>query len=220
MTGTEQAFNILSVRTADDDLKAAAVIRQAATRLFAERGAAAVTIRQIASAAGVSPGLVMHHYGSKDGLKDAVDRRAVAFFEEMIGELARIDAEGGSASLAELFAGRLESEPAMTAYVRRLLADGGAAADTLFGKLFEATAAGMHSLVAAGIARPAQDERIRTAFLLANDLSLVLLRRQLTQATGTDPLSREGLAAWTAAVMDIYTGGVFTAPAAPEEGKP
>ena len=69
-------------------------------------------------------------------------------------------------------------------------------------------------------ARPAQDERIRTAFLLANDLSLVLLRSQIARATGTDPLSREGLAAWTAAVMDVYMGGVFTAPPMPEEGEP
>jgi len=170
---------MLNMRTADDDLKAAAVIRETATRLFAERGAAAVTVREIAAAAGVSPGLVMHHYGSKDGLKDAVERRVVTFFEEMIGDLSRIGAEGGAASLAELFAGRLESEPSMTAYVRRLLADGGAPADALFARLFEATAAGMRSLVAAGIARPVQDERIRTAFLLANDLSPVLLRRQI-----------------------------------------
>jgi AcrR family transcriptional regulator len=211
-------FRILNVRIADDDLKAAAVIRNAAMRLFAERGTAGVTVREIAAEAGVSAGLVMHHYGSKDGLRDAVDRRAAAFFEEMIGEFARIAEEGGSASLAELFAGRLESEPVMTAYVRRLLADGGEAADALFARLFEATVAGMRSLVAAGIVRPAQDEPIRTAFLLANDLSVVLLRRQIARATGTDPLTREGLADWTAAVMDVYTGGVFTAPVV--TGKP
>jgi AcrR family transcriptional regulator len=213
LTIAEQTFSMLNIRTADEDLKAAAVIRNAAMRLFADRGAAGVTVREIAAAAGVSPGLVMHHYGSKDGLKEAVDRRAVAFFEELIGELSRIGEQGGSASLAELFAGRLEDEPAMTDYVRRLLADGGEAADALFARLFEATVAGMRSLVAAGIARPAQDERIRTAFLLANDLSVVLLRRQIARATGTDPLTREGLVAWTAAVMDVYTGGVFAAPA-------
>ena len=201
------------MRTADDDLKAAAVIREVAMLLFAERGAAAVTVREIAAAAGVSPGLVMHHYGSKDGLKDAVDRRAAAFFEEMLGELARIGEQGGSASLAELFAARLEAQPAMVDYVRRLLLDGGHAADALFGKLFGTTLAGMCSLVEAGVVRPAQDEQTRTAFLLANDLSLVLLRRQITQITGTDPLTREGLARWTAAVMDVYTGGIFAAPA-------
>ena len=213
LTGAEHMFSILYMRSADEDLRAAAVIRQAAMRLFAERGPAAVTIREIAAAAGVSAGLVMHHYGSKDGLKDAVDRRAVAFFEEMLGELARTGEEGGSASLAELFAARLEREPVMMDYIRRLLLDGGEAADALFAKLFDASVAGMRSLTESGVVRPAQDERIRTAFLLANDLSLVLLRRQITQVTGTDPLTRDGLIPWTAAVMDVYTGGIFAAPA-------
>jgi AcrR family transcriptional regulator len=221
LTRTEQTFRILNVRTADGDLKAAAVIREVAMRLFAERGAAAVTVREIAAAAGVSPGLVMHHYGSKDGLKDAVDRRAAAFFEEMLAELARIGEQGGSASLAEMFAARLEAQPVIVDYVGRLLLDGGEAADALFGKLFSTTLAGMRSLVEAGVVRPAQDEQTRTAFLLANDLSLVLLRRQITRVTGTDPLTRQGLARWAAAVMDVYTGGIFAVPAASAaRGKP
>jgi hypothetical protein len=65
------------------------------------------------------------------------------------------------------------------------------------------------------VIRPAPDERIRTAFLLANDLALVLLRRQIARATGTDPLAREGLGPWTAAVMDVCTRGIFASPAAP-----
>lgn len=87
---------MLNRRIARDDLRAAAVIRETAMRLFAGRGAAAVTVREIAAAAGVSAGLVMHHYGSKDGLKDAVDRRAVAFFEEMIADLAGLGEEGAA----------------------------------------------------------------------------------------------------------------------------
>lgn len=203
------------MRIARDDLRAAAVIRETAMRLFAERGAAAVTVREIARAAGVSPGLVIHHYGSKDGLKDAVDRRAVAFFEEMIGEFGRFGEEGGGASLAELFAVRLESEPAMVDYIRRLLLDGGDAADGLFAKLLDATEAGMRALAAAGAVRPAPDERLRTAFLLSNDLSLVLLRRQIARTVGFDPLTRKGLGPWSAAVLDVYTRGVFALPAAP-----
>ena len=112
-------------------------------------------------------------------------------------------------------AARLEDGPVLVDYVRRLLLDGGDAADALFGKLFDASQAGMRSLVDAGDARPAQDERTRTAFLLANDLALLLLRRQITRVTGTDPLVRAGLAAWTAAVMDVYTGGIFAAPGEP-----
>jgi TetR/AcrR family transcriptional regulator, regulator of cefoperazone and chloramphenicol sensitivity len=208
-------FNILNVHSAKDDLRAAAVIRETAMRLFADRGAAAVTVREIAAAAGVSAALVIHHYGSKDGLKQAVDRRAVAFFEEMIGEFGRLGEEGGGASLAELFAGRLESEPATVDYIRRLLLDGGEAADQLFARLLDATEAGMRALAAAGVVRPAPDERIRTAFLLCNDLSLVLLRRQIARSVGFDPLTRQGLGPWSAAVLDVYTSGVFAFPAAP-----
>lgn len=207
---------MLNMRIAKDDLRAAAVIRETAMRLFADRGAAAVTVREIAAAAGVSPGLVIHHYGSKDGLKDAVDRRAVAFFEEMIGEFGQLGEEGGGASLVELFADRLKSEPAMVDYIRRLLLDGGEAADGLFARLLDATEAGMRALTAAGVVRPAPDERVRTAFLLANDLSLVLLRRQIARSVGFDPLTREGLGPWSAAVLDVYTSGVFAFPAAPE----
>jgi TetR/AcrR family transcriptional regulator, regulator of cefoperazone and chloramphenicol sensitivity len=207
---------MLNMHIAKDDLRAAAVIRETAMRLFADRGAAAVTVREIAAAAGVSPGLVIHHYGSKDGLKDAVDRRAVAFFEEMIGEFGQLGEEGGGASLVELFADRLESEPAMVGYIRRLLLDGGEAADGLFARLLDATEAGMRALAVAGVVRPAPDERVRTAFLLANDLSLVLLRRHIARSVGFDPLTREGLGPWSAAVLDVYTSGVFAFPAAPE----
>ena len=48
----------------DGDLTAKAVIRNTALRLFAERGPDGVSVREIAAAAGVSPALVIHHYGS------------------------------------------------------------------------------------------------------------------------------------------------------------
>ena len=114
---------MLNMRTVKDDLRAAAVIRETAMRLFADRGAAAVTIREIAAAAGVSAGLVMHHYGSKDGLREAVDRRAVAFFEDMIGEFARLGEEGGSASLAELFAARVREFREQAGMTQRQVAE-------------------------------------------------------------------------------------------------
>lgn len=41
--------------------------------MFGESGVDKTTIRQIASRAGVSPGLVIHHFGSKNGLREAVD---------------------------------------------------------------------------------------------------------------------------------------------------
>ncbi|AHH21202.1 putative transcriptional regulator, TetR family [Nocardia nova SH22a] len=54
------------------DLSTPARIREAAIVVFGDEGFG-VGVRAIAKAAGVSPGLVNHHFGSKDGLREACD---------------------------------------------------------------------------------------------------------------------------------------------------
>jgi AcrR family transcriptional regulator len=202
-------FNNLNVSSVRADQTAAAAIRFAALELFAERGYSGVTIRQIAAAAGVSPALVIHHYGSKEKLRAVLEERVAAFVESMLAELARAPDERGSASVAELFADRLEREPALAGYVRRLLVDGGPAGMALYGRLFEVTRDSLRAMEQAGVVRPAQDEPVRSAFLLSNDLALLLLRQPITQVTGIDPLARDGLARWAAAAFDVYASGLF-----------
>src|SRR2546428_5669021 len=72
------------VAARDSDLTAAARIRNAALRHFAARGVAATSIRDVARAARVSPGLVQHHFRAKARLRRAVDefviRRALEAF--------------------------------------------------------------------------------------------------------------------------------------------
>lgn len=186
-------------------------------KLFAERGYAGVTVRQIASAAGVSAALVIHHYGSKENLRAALEERVAAFFDSMLADLARVTEEGGSTSVAELFADGLEREPGLAGYVRRLLADGGPAGVDLFGRLYEVTRTGMEALQRAGVVRRSDDEAVRNAFLLSNDLAVLLFRPHLSQVTGIDPLSRDGLVRWSAEVVDVYSRGIFAA-VADEEG--
>src|SRR6188508_3529955 len=90
----------------EGDLTAKATIRNAALRLFADRGPDAVTVRDVAAAADVSPGLVMHHFGSKAGLREAVDEHVAQTFDAMLDALTDAelhDALGGgdATSLAE-----------------------------------------------------------------------------------------------------------------------
>jgi TetR/AcrR family transcriptional regulator, regulator of cefoperazone and chloramphenicol sensitivity len=178
--------------------------------LFASQGTT-VSIRQIAAAAGVSPGLVIHHFGSKDGLKDAVDNYAAGFVKDMLDEASRLGSHSQGLHLAELFAGRLEEERALAGYVRRLLYEGGEAGGALFSRLLEATVAGMRSMAEAGVLRRAGDDNLRAAVLLANDLAMILLRDQITAAIGIDPLEKTGLQRWSAEVIDIYTNGILVA---------
>lgn len=191
------------------DLTAAAAIRIAAMRLFAERGYADVTVRQIAAAAGVSPALVMHHYGSKERLRAVLDQRVAVFVEALLADLAKVPEEGGTAGVAQLLAERLEREPAMEGYIRRLLSDGDPAGVALFERLYQTSRAGIQALEAAGVVRASQDAAVRDAFLLCNDLAIVLLRPLIARVTGVDPLAGDGLLRWSAAVFDVYTSGVF-----------
>ena len=66
-------------RTRDAE-RAKTAILEAARRLFGERDFAAVSIRDIAEAAGVSHGLVQHHFGTREELVGAVVRDEIERF--------------------------------------------------------------------------------------------------------------------------------------------
>ena len=178
-------------------------------RLFAERGAAQVTIREIAAEAGISPSLVIHHYGSKEGLREAVDTRVIGLVDALVTGLTTSASSVASASLGAALSTELERDPLLPAYLRRLLIDGGQPATTLFRRLYDAVLSGFGALEAAGFVRSSSDAEIRAAFLLVNDLAVVLLRDQLHEVIGIDPLARSGMERWTAQVLEVYTRGVL-----------
>jgi hypothetical protein len=82
-------------------------------------------------------------------------------------------------------------------------------------RLFEVTQDSLRAMEQAGVVRRAQDEPVRSAFLLSNDLALLLLRQPIAQVTGIDPLARDGLARWAAAAFDVYASGLFVTAASP-----
>lgn len=63
-----------------DAQRTRAAILQAARRLLADQDFAAVSIRDIAAAAGVSHGLVQHHFGTREQLVAEIIRAEVAEF--------------------------------------------------------------------------------------------------------------------------------------------
>ena len=79
----------MNVCSLSDDRTARARIHDEALRLFGNRGPDAVTVRDIAAAAGVAPSLVVRQYGSKEGLCEAVDDHAVWIFEVMLNQISQ-----------------------------------------------------------------------------------------------------------------------------------
>src|SRR3954468_6963488 len=72
---------MLNVRSADTDLTARARIRDAAIRRFGADGFG-VSVRAVAAEAGVSPGLVIHHFSSKDNLRAVCDEHVLRTIRE------------------------------------------------------------------------------------------------------------------------------------------
>ncbi len=200
------------------DLTARATIRNAALRLFADRGPDAVTVREIATQAGVSPALVLHHFGSKDGLRVEVDAFAAqafdAIFEAMpTEEVVELLAGGAAAgSLAEAFARGFPHGSPLPAYLCRLLLTHDPVGAALFGRWYATTRRLLDVMVEAGTARPSEDPAVRAAFFLVNDLALILLRTEIAMAIGTDPLTPEGIERWAREASIIYAEGAFSAP--------
>jgi AcrR family transcriptional regulator len=198
------------------DLTAKARIRDQALLLFAERGPDTVTVRDVAAAAEVSPGLVMHHFGSKAGLREAVDEHVAQTFDAILDNLT--DAElhealggGDATSLAEAFVASFPAGSPLPVYLRRLWLIDDPTGDRVFRRWLAVSERVLVAMEVAGVARPSKDRRVRAAFLLANDLTMLLLARQLSDALGFDLQTPAGMAAWANEAVDVYSHGAFRA---------
>jgi TetR/AcrR family transcriptional regulator, regulator of cefoperazone and chloramphenicol sensitivity len=143
-----------------DDLTTTARIRDAAIELMGRDGFG-TSVRAIATAADVSPGLVIHHFGSKDGLRRACD--------EYIAETVRAtkSATIQSSDPATWFAqmAAIEEYAPMMGYLMRSLQSGGELAKTLWRTMIDNTEQYMAEGVRAGTIKPSADPRARARFL-------------------------------------------------------
>lgn len=205
----------------DLDLTAKATIRNTALRLFADRGPDAVTVREVAAAAAVSPALVMHHFGSKVGLRAAVDEHVAHSFDVVLDALTGDGIEdaltgGDSTSLAEAFVAGFPPGSPVPDYLRRLLLTNDPTGERVFARWFAVSERVLSELEAAGIARPSPNRKVRAAFLFVNDLAAILLARHIGQVCGIDLLTTEGMTRWAAEAVDVYSQGAFRAKEAGE----
>ena len=213
MTAPIHVYSVLNVRTAygaDDrpreDLTARARIREAALEQFAEHGFEGATIRGIAEAAGVSPGLVQHHFRSKDGLRQACDDAVL----ELVRRKLRAVREGEITSpgfLAALYA----ASPQLVRYLARAAAESSPAAATLLDEVAAASAAFLTTTWPERFPAGAQRTRDAAAVLVAQTVGTIVLHEHVARQMGLeawrDVLSpRIGLAQ-----LDVYEAlGQFT----------
>jgi TetR/AcrR family transcriptional regulator, regulator of cefoperazone and chloramphenicol sensitivity len=200
------------MRTADvlkSDLTAKARIRDAAMKLFAAEGVAASSLRAVARAASVSPGLVVHHFGSKQGLIRAVDETVLTRINLALSE---VPIEGSADDViegrAEVVAAFLRSQPVLCDYLGRALSERTEASAELFHRLF-AFAAKDERLIEAGILRADTDPFWRAIHQVVLVIGPMLLRPLIERELGGDLLSEENTMRWARARTDLLQHGLY-----------
>ncbi|MFC9438756.1 TetR family transcriptional regulator [Nocardia sp. NPDC057030] len=194
------------------DLTTAARIRDAAIEVFGDQGFQ-VGVRAIAKAAGVSPGLVNHHFGSKDGLRAACDERVLQLIrdEKVKALTANSVAKGMLAALAEI-----EVYGPLVAYMVRSLQAGGPMAQSLFDHMAEDAEGYIQQGVEAGTIKPSRDPAARARYLMTLNVGATLLWMQMHQKPGEKldfrKAIRELTEELTPPALEFYTQGLLTDP--------
>jgi AcrR family transcriptional regulator len=187
-------------KVAAEDLTARARIRDAALAHFAEHGVKGATIRGVAEAAGVSSGLVRHHFGSKDGLRKACDVYAMETIRRAKNE-ALVE---GRISEAGFIASALRITAPVMRYLARALVDGSPAADALFDEMLNYAEESSGRLAGAG-APASSDPHAHAAVATAMQLGIIVLHHHLARALGKDIFTHEGYRIAGRAMLEIYS---------------
>ncbi|HEY5857480.1 MAG TPA: TetR family transcriptional regulator [Aldersonia sp.] len=188
-----------------DDLSTRARIRDAAVDVFAEQGFG-VGVRAIAAAAGVSPGLVNHHFGSKDGLRVACDKRVLEIIRTHRSDLLRNFTPRNI--VAEL--DEVADYAPLVAYILRSFAAGGDLARALFQHMVDDTERTLREGVDAGTLRPSRDPAARAHYLTLASLGAMLLHLQLSDNGDVRAALQELTDAVTLPAAELYTEGLLT----------
>ncbi|WP_460865299.1 TetR/AcrR family transcriptional regulator [Rhodococcus aerolatus] len=178
-------------------------IRDAALELFAAHGVRATSVRAVAERAGVSPPLVIHHYGSKDALRTACDRHLAA----TVRARKRTTLTGGADPLVHL---RAPGGPPLMAYLARTVADGTPEVAALVDELVDDAEAYLAEGVLAGTVLPSEDPRGRAVVLTLWSLGSLALGGHVARLTGVDlTADPTTLGPWAVPAAEVLSRGVL-----------
>ncbi|MFE3193463.1 TetR family transcriptional regulator [Nocardia sp. NPDC059240] len=193
-----------------EDLTTRARIRDAAITVFGEQGFG-VGVRAIAAAAGVSPGLVNHHFGSKDGLQTACDEWVRDTIRAAKMEYIENPSPGGlMRQLAEI-----EEFAPLMAYLMRSFQAGGTLMKTFFEHMVEDTEQYLRAGIAGGSIKPMRDVKAMARYVATNNGGGMMMFLQLYADEHPGPMDfRKALRDYADQMMlpalELYTNGMLT----------
>src|SRR3954466_10634673 len=189
-----------------DDLTATARIRDAAIEQYGEHGFG-IGIRAIAKSAAVSPGLVIHHFGTKDGLRKACDDYVAEMIRTTKSEsLQTSDPAAWFGQMAEI-----ESFAPMMAYLVRSMQSGGDLAKMLWRSMIDNAEGYIDEGVRAGTIKPSRDPKARAKFLaMSNGGGFLLYLQMHDDPTDLRAVLHDYAQDMVLPALELYTHGLMS----------
>jgi AcrR family transcriptional regulator len=187
------------------DLTGAARIRDAAIEQFGEHGFG-IGLRAIAQAAGVSAALVIHHFGSKDGLRKACEDYIAEEIRNNKSEaLKSNDPATWFAQMAEI-----EEYAPLMAYLVRSMQAGGDLANMLWRTMIDNAEDYMEDGVRSGMIKPSRDPHARARYLAITGGGGFLLYLQMHETpTDIKAVLRDYSRDMILPALELYTEGLM-----------
>lgn len=162
----------------------------------------------IAQAAGVSPALVVHHFGDKNGLRAACNAHVSAMFT-----VEREGADGALPTIESIQAALNDLDaygPALDYLARMLSDDDSSSADELFDGILHGTLRVVQEQEAAGVIRPQSDPKSSALLLTLFGLAPIVLSRQFARSLGEEELTPAAIARITVPLLELFTHGFYS----------
>ncbi len=184
-------------------------IRHAALKILATHGASGTSLRAVAAAAGVSLGLVQHHFATKAGLIKAVDDYALAVVVAAITQPVPDTTPDSVAEIGGRVTRLIAENPDIADYVGRALTDGRPVADMIFDSLLNSGTARWHRRSERGETRAGLDLTWAAVNALVLALGTLILRGHIERHLPEPFTSPAQLERWHASVNTLLREGFF-----------
>lgn len=182
-------------------------ILDAAIELYGDHGFDAVTLKDIATRSAVSAPLVIHHFGSTAGLRQACDQHVTEAFRQ--AKVEGVRHEGPMPRHYALEA--IHANQHLLKYMLQAFAAGGKDIDALFDRLVDDSLEYTAEAEALGLVYPSAHPRNRAVVLLLQSFGSLMLHKQLKRQLGASPIDDppEALLPYMATVLELYTKPVI-----------
>lgn len=193
----------------DERAPGRAQLVEAALRLIGERGLKAATVRAVAEQAAVTPGLVVHHFGTKDQLAAEVDHLVIARFTAALAVDTDVHSPDDAASgIAERLSRMIGDDPDLRRYLRRAILEATPSGHAILARLVELTVANLRAQITCSQLPSGHDLTWLAIQITTINLAGTLLEPLLQPILGRQPFTPAEIRRRTAANLEFLAAAL------------